>query len=593
MTALSFAVRFAPRTGEITITSPSVETSSVVSASMPVLSRRPRSRTSARLLPVFVSFFCMRYLRTDIITMPSVRATRCRCGCGDYASSSIHARSAGTVLRAQPFSARPERNASTSASTSRPSSSQRSSRSAARSSSASVSSSGSFAARTSRCSASSVTSQLRSPWVSRRRAWCTSRPLASARFTCAAYGAAAPRAVTSVTSPARPRRSTRPVKSATTPAPSTSTSGSPDSDFQRSQVSSSRPSQVRPRRSCSRALSRSTSASSRWSASVATPSTPVWPFRKAASARACSRFATAHLLAREAEQRRRRPERALGDAGPHRLRSDRERSELHLEGGLDRRGDLVHHLARGGPDLELTLVEAPAHVEDPGGRRHPLAQAVADLVPRARLLAAGRRSPVLVPEPGGPPLELGPHRRRLHLDRVEAPREQRPAPLEHAGREVGPVRILERDEPGGAVVLSALRVERLERAAVEAAAEPAAGVLGSLSGLGPVAGEGDGTAEDGHGARTIAPEREGVKRRRNAAPGVGSTAARQGDAASPCDSNARSTSAHDRSYSSFAAFQPGESAVERSRTSRAVVWRWRRSASSSARRSAKCGGGTS
>src|SRR6266542_3717635 len=220
---------------------------------------------------------------------------------------------------------------------------------------------------------------------------------------------------------------------------------------------------------------------------------------KAAAARFGSRFPTAHLLPRQPEQRRRRRERALGDAGPHRLRADGERRELHLEGGLDRRGDLVHHLARGGPDLELAGVDRPAHVEYPRGRRLPLTQAVADLVASAGLLAAGRSAPVLVRERGGPPLELGPHRGRLHLDGVDAPREQRAAHLEHAGREVGRVGVRERDEAGRAVVLSARHVKGLERPAIEAADEPAAGVLGSLHGLGPVAGEGDGTAEDGHG----------------------------------------------------------------------------------------------
>src|SRR5712691_7858316 len=60
-TRLSLAARFRVRTGEITITSPSVDTSRGVLALIPARSRSGRSSTSARLLPVLVSFLTMEF----------------------------------------------------------------------------------------------------------------------------------------------------------------------------------------------------------------------------------------------------------------------------------------------------------------------------------------------------------------------------------------------------------------------------------------------------------------------------------------------------------------------------------------------------
>src|SRR5258705_6262650 len=57
----SRAVLRRSRTGVITITSPSVETSSCVSASICARSSRGLSSTSARLFPVFVSFLSIRF----------------------------------------------------------------------------------------------------------------------------------------------------------------------------------------------------------------------------------------------------------------------------------------------------------------------------------------------------------------------------------------------------------------------------------------------------------------------------------------------------------------------------------------------------
>src|SRR5713226_9619672 len=69
-------VRRRSRTGDITITSPSVETSRGVSASILAWSRRGLSNTSARLFPVFVSFLTM--IRTDNVSYPYVRVKSAR-----------------------------------------------------------------------------------------------------------------------------------------------------------------------------------------------------------------------------------------------------------------------------------------------------------------------------------------------------------------------------------------------------------------------------------------------------------------------------------------------------------------------------------
>src|SRR5262249_27254590 len=53
----SLAARFLGRRGVTTITSPLVETSTVVAASMPAALSRGRSSTRARLFPVFVRRF--------------------------------------------------------------------------------------------------------------------------------------------------------------------------------------------------------------------------------------------------------------------------------------------------------------------------------------------------------------------------------------------------------------------------------------------------------------------------------------------------------------------------------------------------------
>jgi hypothetical protein len=65
------------RTGEMTMTSPSVETSRGVPASTPVRLRRGLSSTKARLLPVFVSFFLMAFV-PECQTVRTLRATSVR-----------------------------------------------------------------------------------------------------------------------------------------------------------------------------------------------------------------------------------------------------------------------------------------------------------------------------------------------------------------------------------------------------------------------------------------------------------------------------------------------------------------------------------
>src|SRR5207237_8386426 len=82
-TRLSWAVRCRRRTGEITMTCPSVDTSSDVLASIPTRSRSGLSRTSARLFPVFVNFFRM--------LEPSVRTVCQHCKYGSNLDSSFEA----------------------------------------------------------------------------------------------------------------------------------------------------------------------------------------------------------------------------------------------------------------------------------------------------------------------------------------------------------------------------------------------------------------------------------------------------------------------------------------------------------------------